>query len=367
MDSMNMDISNTEISIHTCKVSYEILDSILNKLKHTSRLLEGKDTITLYIDIINLLRNLYKEDIQEEILTLGTQDRWVMVAQIINIVGHYRYYFFSRMGKYTNIILYYSDKESNYCKEVDANYNRNYYNKHFRYDNDKKSANQIIINTIKMVKSFMEYIPYAYVINTGTVDPRAWVAYRVLNQNRDTDYSMILTNDDLYMDLLEDTRNDISILKVQGPYSQNIYLGNVIDYIFRKVKTKPIIESNNIIPLLMALTGSKEHNISYKSKMGPYRAYKYIGKLEREYNVDPNTNYTPEVLEMLVNDEKLIQNFKLTNSKNLAKNISEVEHLLINTQFIDTNNIQVVKNVCNKYFTKHDIIINFLFAGEEMK
>ena len=107
-------MTTLEMALHSTKIKYDYLNSALNTLIHTDRLLKDKDTINVFIDLTVVLKKLY----QEELSGLSLIDRYMIISEIINIAAHYRHYCASRLKKYSNIIMYYTTKEAEYCKSI---------------------------------------------------------------------------------------------------------------------------------------------------------------------------------------------------------------------------------------------------------
>lgn len=358
------DMSEIEKTLHSAKLNYLRLGQTLSKLIHTERLLENKDTINLYIDVFSVMKNLYKSELEDQISNVNIYDRYMLVSEIINIVGHYRHFFYSRLKKYTNVILFYSDKESSYCTNILPEYKTNYYNKYIRFGNENKASNRILMNTISLVKSFMEYIPHAYVINTGTVEPRGYIRY-LIDETPKEEYNLIITNDQLYYDMIG-YKNNISILHLKGENSKNIYMGNVYEYLTKEIKKEIDFPSNYLIPLVLSYKNNSTLNITYGKRSGIYKAIKNVNDLIESNKLSTSIEYNPETLKLIIQDFELLDNYKVVSSKNLSQHISPSELDYIEMQFVDRNDFKGVKEVCNAHFKKNEVIIPFLYDGEMM-
>ena len=353
-------MSSLEISLHSTKIKYDYLNTALNTLIHTDRLLNGKDTVNVYIDLTTVLKKLY----HEELSGLNLMDRYMIISEIINIAAHYRHYFASRLKKYTNIIMYYTDKEAEYCTSINENYNDDYYNKYLR-TNEEKPAIKIIMNSIEMVKAFMEYIPNAYVVNTNNVDPRAFVRLSIDNCNND-EYNLIITNNILYYDMLG-YRTDVSILENKGAYSKNIYKGNWFEELTRKLKKERVQPDNKLIPVLFSMMNHPKYNITYSGRKGIAAAIDTINEMVLKGTIEPGIEYNAETLKMLTADIPLYDNYRIISSKNLVQqSINDINKTNLENQYINRPGIDIVKDTCNKYFRKNEVILEYLYEGEEI-
>src|SRR5699024_7686601 len=97
--------------------------------------------------------------------------RFMVASEIINMVGHYRHFFYSRLNMYTNVIFHYSDQHDSFRESLLDNYREDFYSK--RLDQNHPTfniMNGIIQRNVRLIKLFCEYVPHAYFINSGPID-----------------------------------------------------------------------------------------------------------------------------------------------------------------------------------------------------
>lgn len=356
-------MGDLEICLHRSKLNYARLGSTLNTLIH-SGLLNEKDTVNVFIDLWDVVKSMYKPAIVDQIRNIDNYDSYMLISEIINIAGHYRHYFWSRLSKYTNIYFYYSNTESNYCKEVLPDFRNDFYNKRFRMDNDNDVHNNIISQTFSMVSKFCELVSHVYCINTGSVEYTAFPKMIIDSHVNTNEYNLIVAQSEVYYQCIG-SRYDVGILHCKGERSSLVHLGNMYDILMSKSKNGYAGNiSNELYPLVRAMSGMRELNVKSGDRTGVVKAVSRVQKMVDSSLLQREIDYDPETLSMLVDDSALIDRFKVISHKNIINHIKPDERVFITNQIVDRVDIPLLKEICNRYFKKNEVRLPHLFAGE---
>lgn len=364
-------MSNIEKILHSSKINYEDLLNITNPYL----LNNDKETINVFIDLYDFVfRPMYRPNLREEIATMKNSHKLTVVAEIINIIAHYRHFFLSRYNKYCTVILYYSDKKDTYLTKIDPNYKKSYYNKRLLSENNSEfyMVNKLIEDCLTIIKAYLTYIPHAYLINTLNLDPLSFfnklkndITTEELNNNIDVnnDFNIILSNN--YLSLLNIIDNNNTIVLRNKVKDKPYYVDNTnIWKEFEVENTNGL--PNNVLYLLCSMIGNSQYDIKNIDKIGKKKAFKILNKLFIEGNNLSN----------IINDyDKIKEIFKDYDTNVILKNLKLINHnthpltystkVNIIEQFNDILDLEYIKQETFKIFTAtSNILFEYLFDGE---
>ena len=118
-------MSCIEKILHSKKLNYQDLTAISDPYLKDNK----KETINIFIDLFDVFKHMYSPNLQDEIKTIRSNNKLAILAELINIVAHYRHFFVSRYDKYCTVIMYYSDEKDIFLTSIDNNYKNSFYNK----------------------------------------------------------------------------------------------------------------------------------------------------------------------------------------------------------------------------------------------
>jgi hypothetical protein len=359
-----------EMNLHSKKLRYDRLFNVIKD--YISRSTTEYDTVNIFIDLYDVVKQLYKPQIIEEIESMKSIYRWQICSEIINIAGHYRHFFASRMNKYTNIYFFYS---SNPDSEYGKDFRKEFNDKRFSKTNTEYSIiNKVIQENFKLIQKFFEYIPHCYVINSYIVD-YTLVPYIILNHDDDglASYpTIILSNEEIYFQDLCNFENCMQLL-LKGEKSRIVTRENLWDEIILSTKKKDMEIS--MIPemytLLLSIIGYKLFSLP---KIKNYGVIKGLNLLQNliDKGVLSEIDYDERTLMSdlstkceLTQDEIdiIVKNFKILNHSNYNTFGDYIQKILIQSR-IERINKDVIQKINEKYFSHFPILMEYLFDGE---
>jgi hypothetical protein len=365
--------------LHAKKLNYQTLIPLIKPYvspKHID--LDGSDTVNIFIDFWDVIKPLYNPQTIDTLNNLKVDERFMISSEVINIAGHYRHFFFSRMKKYTNIIFFYSNTKDEFRTSINNDYKEVFYEKRL---NQKHTTfgilNSIVQKNVNLIKLFCEYVPHVYFINTGTVEPslipHLFLSDKSrLNQNLidKNSTSIIISNEKIhYQDLTLQDR--VLQLELRGKEkSRFITSEDIINVLLEKSKKEYNL---SILPdmytLVLGLAGNTDYSVKGVKKMGNVKALNFIQK-GIDQNVLKNIAYNNiDMLEnlnsLLKEDElnKLKENILLLN--NHMYKFNEKDLINIEMQMVDRIDAKSVRYVVDKYFNKYPILLDMVFEGEQ--
>ena len=264
------DTTLLEKILHSKKLNYETLAPLVKRYIDSNKIVRNENnTVNIFIDYYDIIKPLYNPTTIEDFSSLKTAERFMVSSEILNNAAHYRHFFYSRLKMFTNIIFYYSDKKDRYKTSVNADYKHVFYDKRMSTTNPTFGViNEVFQKNIKLIKSYCQYVPHVYFINSGEMDysliPHMFLSsdslmkQSIINPN---DTSIIISNEDNhFQDLI---MND-KVLQLQIRGKENscfISAEDIIPYIVDKhSKTEhDYTILPDLFPIIYALSGDKTY------------------------------------------------------------------------------------------------------------
>ena len=192
--------------IESLLFSYYIKYDRLLELNRMVEPVSGMDTVNIYIDLYDLLKRLYKQEIT-------ARNKFSVTSSIINLAAHYRGYYKTRHRLWARIFLVYADESNNNHRLFVPTYN---FNKNEEIINYEKT-NNLIRSQLELVKILAAYIDDVYYIE------------------KTSDFSMFV-----YDNIMNnpETKDEVSILITRSSYVYQVPAFCKSTYLFRPKKTK---------------------------------------------------------------------------------------------------------------------------------
>lgn len=333
------------------KIRYEKLSELLNEKN-----IKTKRRFNIFINMETILDYFYKEQIVAAINSLRSRENIILVPEFLNLIAHYRHYFWTRYQAKTRFFIYHLNKKVTKSKNK---YMSDILNRYSIENIHNGMMNDIFKSNIRMISSICNYIPKVYFIQSNGIEPSLIPYYLINKYSKEKDYNIIISRD--YYDYQLTEFNNTFMLTAAGMRSK-IY--DSTDAINKKVKhsheTFGLIPWH--IPFILALTGDKTRNIDRVDKITPKKACKLIG------NVNQNCRYNHDSLQYelnkLIDDKELFNyNLSLTSLDYQNKNITKVDEELIHIDILDMCDINTLIDLNSIYFTNNNIHLEELFEG----
>ena len=158
------------------KIRYDILTECLNENSVTTYFQFVREVLNiqnfkviLHINLESILKKFYKPD-NEFIYRDFTdkKDKVLISSSIMNIIAHYRHYFYSRYKINTEVYSYYSFEKNELFQNMLPDYREEFYESRLK----KYAGNSSwILWNFDILDTIMKSVPYAYLIDTDKKDP----------------------------------------------------------------------------------------------------------------------------------------------------------------------------------------------------
>lgn len=336
----------------------ELLDSYLNDIRFSN-------SVNIIVDLKEVFRKFFRPDITLENYTWKALIEEIS-SDIINIVGHYRNYFYKK-GKYSNFYFLYSKTKSAKLLEENPDYKKEYYEKYFNENDDKT---KIMSKVALVVEKVLNAIPHCIFLDTSKFDELVYLKY-ILSSVRENEMTILLTNDDLLFQCLS---KNVFGLNIKGIKSQLLTTKNCIEILTKKEEYN---FSSNMIPLLLSISGSKKNSLDSIPSFGLLKASNIIKKLlEEDKLIDSDSVKFPIEFSKL-NENNKMEKMLIDNREKLIKNynfIRQDEMLYSNKLVISNDFIKRPKDgsasffadLNAKIFSMFPLQIEMILKGEHL-
>ena len=353
-------MTNVEKILHSKKLNYKDLTTISDPYFKDSKC----ETVNIYIDLFEVVKSLYSPTLMEELATIRTSTKMNIIAELLNIIGHYRHFFVTRYNKYATVIFYYSTKKDTYYTGLDKEYKKDFYYKRlFSAGNtDFFTLNKVLRDCLTVVKEYLNYIPHAYLIDTGGMDPRLlpyMMKHEVSSEEvhgliNPDDYTIIMTNNNL--DLLNLIYDEDTLL-FKNNHKDKRYINKEEIYDELGVDNSiglPI----HLVKYLLSISGDKSYGIANVSRMKEKKAFKYLAKKFAlgETNLEDFEDLGADYI-------RFKNNYLLLDYSSYPY---EFKKKYILDQFIDIVDLEYIKQETFNIFDASNIVLlDYLFDGEK--
>ena len=246
---------------------YEFLDE---KLTEPLTNIKYSSNVNLIVDLKSIIRKCYRTDVNSI-----TYDHKIVVedisSSILNLIGHYRNYFY-KFSKYTTVYFLYSEHECEALKALYPDYKKYYYDKYFRNTDEFKYLNRIIKSVVKQVRIVCKYLPSVYYVETSKLDEFVYFNYLIRYVVNKNDVNILLSSDPVMYQAMN--RNTYAI-DLKGNNSSIVTELNVIKYL----TGKDTEISGNLLNLLLSLSGDEQYSINKINGYGYKKSFAIIKKL----------------------------------------------------------------------------------------
>jgi hypothetical protein len=346
------------------KIRYEHLDIILKEKLQDIRF---SNSVNIIIDLKEITRKLFRPNVMDESEVTPAKVE-ELSSDIINIVSHYRNYFY-KGGKYSSFYFLYSKSECDIMKSKYLDYKKDYYSNVF-HSKDEPKKSSMVKKAIEIVDRIVNNIPNCMFIDTSKYDEFVITKFLVQKTNPN-ELNFILSNDEIMAQLIN---SHTFVLDIKSNSTKLVEQNNALST-FSKTSTSL---SSNLTGLYAAITGTRRYNLPSIPKFAEKKTVSALEKLvKNEKILDKEYIEFPlklDILNMNDNIEKVVA----TNIEQIKSNYSIISGN--DVLYTHTSDITVMFNktkpVYNwnyfldlnaKVFTRYPLSLDMLLKGETIK
>jgi hypothetical protein len=348
--------------INSKKTKYSILQPLVEK-----NLPKDTKELTVFISLECILKQFYNPRVNETINSLEIPEKHLLSSELINIVAHYRHFFWSRYGVPSTYFVYYSSERATYNILESEGYRKNFYEK--RVDNTLEygNLNKMVRKNLDLANLLSEYLPNIYFIDTKDFDPSALPHFILRNNQGDGITNIVLSNNVIDYQMVNNDRT--FAITLQGDNSSVIRRENLMELFLKdsKKKSSTVLSSHLYIPVY-AISGHKTFNVDGIKGMGKLKTIALLEKALANGEISNGIHKTMEPISRLFDkgDSKLINsNFNVLDYGNLCGHITPKQLDNIRMQIDNKSDNQSLMEINHQYYEKYPLMLIELMEGEQ--
>ena len=353
-----------EAIINSNKIKYKVLnDTIVPKLADLN-----PDELTIYIDLDTIFNKFYSPNVVDTIR--NNDNQFILSSELLNIIAHYRHYFWSRFSTKTTFYLFYSMTKPRYNTMILPNFRSTHFEKRFKGNPEFFSTNSSIDKNLRISSKIVKYIPGAYIIDSKELDSSVVPFYLISHFNKDSNANIVMTNNKLLYQLTNLPRTFICTLKSDN--SRLLNNDDVVKSLFTSKKIPSEFVSPKLLSVIYSISGISNYDIDGMKGMGFIKTANTLKKLVDKGMIS-DTEYLDindiiDVLEENIGkfDKQIFtRNFKIFSLKNLYLQLSPAQEDYIVGSIVDKSDNAGLMEINSKYFDEFPLMLLELFEGYE--
>ncbi len=258
------------------KIRYDLLHKFV-----ASHFKEGRK-LNIYINLDSIFKRFYKPATVECIHDMNEREKMEMTSAVINLVSHYRHFFWSYYQVPTRFYFYFANQAPYINQRFHPGYMEDTMEAKRTDHPDYGGVNRTILLNMKYISMISIYIKDCYCIPNNGIEP-ALIPYHIMRKDKDnTDIChLILTKDEFDYQLLNAAKNTL-VLRMKYLDSYMINKEEIYDERLSKIKYRPETPFNpKLYSLLLAFSGVKSRSIKAIKGYGFVNTMKKLDKAFR--------------------------------------------------------------------------------------
>lgn len=286
--------------INSSKIKYAVLDELFKNIQIQ------EETVNLYIDGYYIFYKLYQASYRVDIYRTDMEDFILeTVTAFLNVLGHYRRYIITRLGKNNRIFVVYNRTKPSYQSDQYPKYGKQYYERLYPTNFDYGVINTLIEQAVTMAADMCQYFEDIFVVDSKKIEDHVTIAYLRQMYNG---FNIYLSRSELIYLLLDEHS---CMIYPKRDNSEIFTLSNCFYKHFRSVKYKPRCLSADHALYYLALSGVKSRNIPGTCVKGSVQGAKILdsmisnGLMDTHPSIKSSIDYLPRYIgRELSQDEK---------------------------------------------------------------
>lgn len=290
-----------EVYFNGYKIKYEILNSRFLPIRASQKI----NSISIFINVDDLLHKLHKPYTNAEFQCSGNHVSRQLVSNLLNLVGHYRNWAIKEKMRPIVYLIYTTNSLFKNAIILPQ------YREHFKHINSPINqefffVNDAITNGLPILPVIMKYIPGAYAIDSGYLEPS--IVPLFMSKQLPTNWNLMVSRDEY--DLQYSYYDRWSYISPKGDNSTFVSKGNLWMYLAEKEKIDESFYFHpNIFLWAKVILGDRYRSIPKLTRTGWKTVIRYL----KEFSNPLDTS--EEALTIQLNQlTKYIEKKKIANT-----------------------------------------------------
>lgn len=349
---MEKDTSLVRYMIGAARIKYEVLDEILSRHPDLQGRLGRFNMAVMLVDAHSIFYRLYRE---KDLAAIYADNKKLLVRDLVvgfvNVIGHYRRYFATRLGLDNDIIISFNRKADKYKQSLYPDYNDKQIKRYKQNNPDYGFINQALDDAWNFICSIIQYFEGIYCVNESGVDDFTQLRDAIVIS--DSNLYIVFSRNLIPLQLLSATddgipnwyqlfnKRDNSICVNKNDFMKKVILAD------RKLDAHELIRPEDL-PYLWAFGGCPDIGMKgTKHARGIVDSVKLANKLLRDHPYRISSYSFPQYCDALepyirtpipslrFDQRKLEKRFKALNISLAISALSRYHHLGIASNMID--------------------------------
>lgn len=344
---------------------HKIKYSLLKDMVETSGM-EG-NKMNIFINLDSIFNLLYNKKMVPAINSLKGLENISLASELINMIAHYRHFFWNRYGVPTKFYLYRCNRRPKSHKLFNEDYMKTFESNRLKENDLFDEVNKIIELNLNLIKLISSYVQDAYYIESKGLE-QGLIPYHLIKQYEDDNEvcNWIITSDKLEYQLTN--LKNTFIIRAMGKKSKIIKNQDIYNHYYKNVKYRPGVEiSPSLYSLVLSMVGYKDRNV--KGSISFVKSMKIIDNMI--FNKEIKNRKLPFINEDLfkyhIKDSdiinSIINNFKTIDFSYQNDLMSKKDFFKIEDQLVDKYDNKSIMKINNDYFQLNNLQLIELCEG----
>lgn len=360
-----------DIHFNAYKVKFDTLKYFINIPKSSQKI----DTVTIYINLDNVLHNLHRPFTNNEFQVCGRGAPKQMISNILNLFGHYKEWAV-RNKMHCKIVGFFTTNRRQFKNKIYIpQYRKRYLDLFNPLNTEYFYINDTIVASEQLLKTICSYIPDVYIIDSKYIEPSVIPLY--LSQNKfKSDWNLMISRDPY--DLQYAFYDKWSVIIPKGNNSELLTSQSIWDYVCRKEKvdfdTRLLPRDLSLYILASSIIGDRYRNIPRVKHIGWKTLFNYIDSVSCE-NGKVSVKVLEEALLTKINTSRrknkdggttelpieiLNNNLYVMNIEDQVLSMNTIDESGITSQLLDIPDYENLTEINNIHFMDFPINLAFL-------
>lgn len=351
------------------KVKYDILNQYMLPICNSQIV----HSMNVFINLDDLFHMMHNPLIDNEFQICGRDAPKQLIANIFNLIAHYRYWCIKNHYQCKVYAIYTTSFRSFKNAVYLPNYRDKYKKIYAKENSSYYFVNNAIELAIPMLPIIGKYIPDVYLVDSKYLEPSMIPLY-ISDEKSPMDWNLLISRDPY--DLQYAYRNRWNMVIPKGEYSRVINQEGIWDYVNHKerVFSEEVVlrYPYNLYILSRAVVGDTYRSIPRLRRIGWKTLFKFLDQVISE---NPDAGETTLKLKLIekIKGKSSLSNTEFNNNLS-AINIDlqkdamlELDHTLIDSQLIDVPDFDNLQEINRVQFMKYPLNLQFLCNTQEKK
>lgn len=344
------------------KARYELLNKYMIPIC-SSQIVHN---MNIFINLDDLYHVMHNPLINTEFQVCGKDAPKQLIANVFNLIAHYRYW---AVKNHYNCKVYciYTSTIRSFKNNV---YISQYRNKFKKINAIENAGCYFVNNAIElanpMIGIISKYIPDVYIIDSKYLEP-SMIPIFIQDEVNQADWNLLISRDSY--DLQYSYRNKWSMISPKGEYSRVVNQTGIWDYVNYKEKiyTDDVVLNYpfDLYILARAIVGDSYRSIPRLKRIGWKTLFKYLDQIMEENPSASTTTLKIKLIEKVkgksgLTNTDINNNLSVINVDLQKEAMMEIDKTLITSQLIDVPDYENLQELNRTQFLKYPLNLQFL-------